>query len=160
MANKTQTTPHVLDRMQSLKNLGKKILSNQELSETDRKFIGQILINIGDGLDPREALNIKGRPGERSSEEERIRLNSLRLAISWIELTLEPISQEGWHDKYGNEFYEGGLDQKLEDVVQQIGSDTGNNNFGFSEDNLKRMWNRHKELRGAPIELLDLKLLR
>ena len=55
-----------------------------------------------------------------------------------------------------------GFGYSLEEAVRKIAKDNPdpkNNHFEFNEVSLSRIWNRHKELKGKPLTLLDLELL-
>jgi len=141
----------VLIKMQRLKNFGNKLLSGTPPSQEEMKYIGKVFVLIGDGADPREALGIKGQGGwnSRKDNAEKDRLNRIRLAITWIEHAMKPKPD--------------GLGYKeLEEALRAIAEDSADpqaNHFGFNEVNLSRIWNRHKELKGKPLTLLDLELL-
>ena len=138
----------VLVKMQRLKDLGKKFLNGKPPTEEELKYVGNVFVLIGDGADPYDVLNIKGTGGwnSKKSKEEQERLNRLRLAIAWIEQAMKPEP-----DGFGYDF---------ERAVGKIAEDYSDPpHFGLTEDNLRRIWNRHKELRGKPLTLLDLELL-
>ena len=139
-----------LVKMQRLKNLGKKLLSGTPPSQDELDYMGNVFFLTGDGADPYEVLDIKGSGGwaSKKDNEEKNRLNRIRLAIAWMEQALKPEPD--------------GFDYKIEDAARAIAMDNADpkaNHFGFNEDNLKRMWSRHKELKGKPLTLLDLELL-
>jgi hypothetical protein len=144
------TKEHVLEKMQRLKNLGLKLLSGASPSQDELKYIGEVLVLIGDGADPNDVLGIKGSGGWNSKKDnnEKNRLNRVKLAIAWMEHSMKPEPD--------------GLGYKVEDAARAIAMDNVNptaNHFGFKEEHLKRMWNRYKELKGKPLTLLDLNLL-
>ena len=140
----------VLVKMQRLKNLGIKLLSGTPLSQEELKYMGEVFVLTGDGADPYEVLDIKGSGGwnSKKNNDEKNRLNRIRLAIAWMEQAMKPEPD--------------GHSYKIEEAARAIAMDNADaqaNHFGFNEDNLKKMWNRHKELKGKPFTLLDLELL-
>jgi len=141
----------VLIKMQRLKNLGNKLLRGQQPSQEELKYIGEVLVLIGDGAEPSDVLDIKGPGGWNSKKDndEKNRLNKIREAIAWMEQAMKPKPDGLGYKDIG----------EAARAIAMDNADPKANHFGFNEDNLKRMWNRHKELKGKPFTLLDLELL-
>jgi hypothetical protein len=136
----------VLIKMQQLKNLGSKLLSGTQPSQEELKYIGEMLVLIGDGADPSDVLDIKGSGGWNSKKDnaEKERLNRVTLTVGWIEKAMEPEPS--------------GCGYGLSEAIRAISSENDPKN-AYAEDYLYKLWARHKELRGKPMKLLDLRLL-
>ena len=136
----------VLYKMQSLKNLGNKILSGKQLTPEELHYIGEAFVHIGDGADAYEALGIKGTGGwnSKKSEDQKNRLNQIVLILGWIEQAMKPKPD--------------GMGFELSEAIRYVSTEN-NPQAEFTEDNLYKLWQRYKYLRGQPMTLLDLQLL-
>ena len=53
----------IFNRLERLKHIGEQLIF-RELTLEDKKFVSEALIQIGNGEEPKVALDIKGRTGE------------------------------------------------------------------------------------------------
>lgn len=129
----------VKDRQDRLRNIAEVIESEEPLSVADRDFIVQALRDIADGVDAKQALNVKAKRGERTSKASKtLKLEGKigkALAIGWIAAAKRPIEQDGLGLTYDQAF-------QLLRSLNKRGS-----MFGFAEETLKTYWNKNSTSR-------------
>ena len=135
MSNKAK---HLADQLRSLRKLGEALQSNiDSISIEERKFLGEALINIGNGLDPSIELGINVGRGQISARNSILKDKKVRAFGGWLHTALLPYS-------------DGGLSMTLEVAVAEcakIGA------FDLSEETLKTYANRYQEYRQEVFEL-------
>jgi hypothetical protein len=140
----------VMEGQQRLIAIAEAIKLGTKLSDEDAKFLSEALIKITEGEEPKAALNIKARRGERTSKayREKLKEGSIMksLALGWLATAIAPES-------------EGGLGLTNEDAIGRIGEfspifkDTAA--FGFTEETLLTYWAKYPELRDIVFKLPD-----
>lgn len=118
------------------------------LAEEDKEFLCEALIKISYGEEPKAALGVKPKRGERVSKayQERIRAadKRKRLAMGWLAVATTPEN-------------EGGLGLSNEEAITRIGelNSTYKSAFGLTEETLSTYLSKHSNLRKAVFELPD-----
>ena len=134
----SNTATHLADQLRSLRKLGVALQSEiDSISIEDRKFLGEALINIGNGLDPGIELGINVGRGQISARNSILKDKKVRAFGGWLHTAMLPYS-------------EGGLDMTLEVAVAECAK-TGA--FDLSEETLRTYANRYKEYRQEIFEL-------
>jgi hypothetical protein len=129
---------HLADQLRSLRKLGAALQSNiSNISFEERKFLGEALINIGNGLDPRVELGVNIGAGQISARNSIIKDKKLRNFGGWLHTAMKPCS-------------DGGLGLTLEVAVAEC-AETGV--FNLSEDTLRTYASRYIEYRKEIFEL-------
>jgi hypothetical protein len=123
--------------------------SIKELSDTDANFIANALIKIAEGTeDPKAALNIKPRRGERTSKAYQQNLQKSEFMKSLA---------MGWFATATAQECEGGLghtNEKAASLVGEYSPVLGDMKaFGFTEETLLKYWSMHPELRNRSFDL-------
>ena len=129
---------HLADQLRSLRKLGAALQSNiSNISFEERKFLGEALINIGNGLDPHVELGVNIGAGQISARNSIIKDKKLRNFGGWLHTAMKPCS-------------DGGLGLTLEVAVAEC-AETGV--FNLSEDTLRTYASRYIEYRKEIFEL-------
>lgn len=149
MRMRKTNSEHTLIKMQRLKVLGRKLKKGIPPSDEELDFLAQALIDIGNGKSPHTSLNIESSGGwhSRVNREEQDRQNRITFALGWIHQAMQPEPE--------------GLGFNLTEAVAAISSDDQGGTpraFGFTEEYLKKLWNRHKASFEYPFPILDLDL--
>ena len=139
----------IIEAQKRLRKIAKAI-ENNSLEVDDKLFISNALIRISDGVDAKEALNVKPKRGERVSKayQERLKISEAKkvFALSWIAAATSP-------------YEEGGLGLSNEDAIGLIGEWSAEladeKAFGFTEETLLTYWAQHPELRNLVFKLPD-----
>lgn len=140
----------VIERRKRLIEIAECIKAGASLSDEDAAFLSGALVKIADGEDPKAALDIKAKRGERISKDyqdkvkrsERIKSYSL----GWLASAMAPLE-------------EGGLGLKLEDAIGMIGefslTPKDVKAFGFTEETLKTYWAKNPDKHEIHFKLPD-----
>ena len=129
---------YLADQLRSLRKLGAALQSDISIiSLEERKFLGEALINIGNGLDPRFELGVNIGAGQISARNSIIKDKKLRIFGGWLHTAMKPYS-------------DGGLGLTLEVAVAEC-AETGV--FNLSEDTLRTYASRYIEYRKEIFEL-------
>ena len=129
---------YLADQLRSLRKLGTALQSDiNHISLEERKFLGEALINIGNGLDPRVELGVNIGAGQISARNSIIKDKKLRNFGGWLHTAMKPCS-------------DGGLGLTLEVAVAEC-AETGV--FNLSEDTLRTYASRYIEYRKEIFEL-------
>lgn len=136
----------VIEGQKRLTAIAESIKAGIKLSDVDANFLSDALIKIGEGEDPKLALNIKAKRGERISKTYRDKLkdgNVMKVfALSWLAAAIAPES-------------EGGLGLTKEAAIGRIGESVKDTAFGFTEETLRTYWAKYPELRNVVFKLPD-----
>jgi hypothetical protein len=125
-------------QLRFLKELGKKLQTDIDaLSLEERRFLGQALINIGNGLDPKIEFGVNIGRGQTSAHNSIKIDNNIRAFCGWLHIAMLPFS-------------EGGLDMSLEEAVSKCAASGG---FGLTEETMRTYGSRYKEYRKEIFEL-------
>ena len=129
---------YLADQLRSLRKLGTALQSDiNNMSFEERKFLGEALINIGNGLDPRVELGVNIGAGQISARNSIIKDKKLRNFGGWLHTAMMPCS-------------DGGLGLTLEVAVAEC-AETGV--FNLSEETLRTYASRYIEYRKEIFEL-------
>ena len=129
---------YLADQLRSLRKLGTALQSDiNHISLEERKFLGEALINIGNGLDPRVELGVNIGAGQISARNSIIKDKKLRNFGGWLHTAMMPCS-------------DGGLGLTLEVAVAEC-AETGV--FNLSEETLRTYASRYIEYRKEIFEL-------
>ncbi len=120
--------------------IGKSIAASETLSGEDREFLSRALIEIGDGDDPKEALNIKVNRGGTPLEKQRKNDARDRLALAWVAAARASVK-------------EGGLGLTLDEAVDLFHNTDAAKIFGINEETLRKYWNNRPDDRGLDFRL-------
>jgi len=139
------TSKPIKERQAHLKGIGEALLNARELSTEQREFIGNALIRISEGAEPREQLNLKAKRGERTSlasHEARTQAqNRKHMVCAWMFIAMQSIQ-------------DGGLGMTFEKAAGTIGENQLHT-FGLTEETIKSYWSKNPELRIAEFRLKD-----
>ena len=105
------------------------IAEGSPLSEDDKAFLVAALIDISNGEEAEVALNVKAKPGERKSKNQRLRDFNDPFMYGFIATAIAPE-----HD--------GGLGMTVKDAVTIVKKEFPNLP---TEESIKRMWNTIKD---------------
>ena len=134
----SKKSTHLADQLRSLRKLGAALKSDISIiSLEERKFLGEALINIGNGSDPRVELGVNVGAGQISSGNSIIKDRKLRNFGGWLHTAMMPYS-------------DGGLGLTLEVAVAECAK-TGV--FELSEETLRTYASRYIEHRKEIFEL-------
>jgi|TARA_B110000090_G_C13068269_1_gene326220 hypothetical protein len=129
---------YLADQLRSLRKLGTALQSDiNHISLEERKFLGEALINIGNGLDPRVELGVNIGAGQISARNSIIKDKKLRNFGGWLHVAMMPCS-------------DGGLGLTLEAAVAEC---AGTGAFNLSEETLRTYASRYIEYRKEIFEL-------
>ena len=129
---------YLADQLRSLRKLGAALQSDISIiSLEERKFLGEALINIGNGSDPRVELGVNIGAGQISARNSIIKDKKLRNFGGWLHTAMMPYS-------------DGGLGLTLEVAVAEC-AETGV--FNLSEETLRTYASRYIEYRKEIFEL-------
>ena len=129
---------YLADQLRSLRKLGAALQSDiNNISFEERKFLGEALINIGNGLDARVELGVNIGAGQISARNSIIKDKKLRNFGGWLHVAMMPCS-------------DGGLGLTLEVAVAEC-AETGV--FNLSEETLRTYASRYIEYRKEIFEL-------
>ena len=129
---------YLADQLRSLRKLGAALQSDISIiSLEERKFLGEALINIGNGLDARVELGVNIGAGQISARNSIIKDKKLRNFGGWLHTAMMPCS-------------DGGLGLTLEVAVAEC-AETGV--FNLSEETLRTYASRYIEYRKEIFEL-------
>jgi len=129
---------YLAEQLRSLRKLGAALQSDISIiSLEERKFLGEALINIGNGLDPRIELGVNIGAGQISARNSIIKDKKLRNFGGWLHTAMMPCS-------------DGGLGLTLEVAVAEC-AETGV--FNLSEETLRTYASRYIEYRKEIFEL-------
>ena len=129
---------YLADQLRSLRKLGTALQSDiNNMSFEERKFLGEALINIGNGLDPRVELGVNIGAGQISARNSIIKDKKLRNFGGWLHVAMMPCS-------------DGGLGLTLEAAVAEC---AGTGAFNLSEETLRTYASRYIEYRKEIFEL-------
>jgi|TARA_B110000238_G_C15760132_1_gene283025 hypothetical protein len=106
----------IFNRLERLKHIGEQLIF-RELTLEDKKFVSEALIQIGNGEEPKVALDIKGRTGESKGQKARDAADRKLL----VKMTIQARRDAG---------------EKLEDIIFSLG-EHGAHIFGLSEETLR-----------------------
>ena len=129
---------YLADQLRSLRKLGAALQSDiNNISSEERKFLGEALINIGNGLDARVELGVNIGAGQISARNSIIKDKKLRNFGGWLHTAMMPCS-------------DGGLGLTLEAAVAEC---AGTGAFNLSEETLRTYASRYIEYRKEIFEL-------
>jgi hypothetical protein len=125
----------ILDRHRRLKSIGKTLLQNEPLSNVDREFLGQALIDIAEGSDADEILKIKPKAGENKFEVQKKREVRDKFLFAWLEAATAPLEEFGL-----------GLSRK--DAIERLKkAPEGQSYFAIAPETIDRYLRRYPEKR-------------
>ena len=126
------------DQLRFLRTLGTTLTdASKNLTPEERDFLGNALLGIGKGLDPKKELGIYVGKGQTEAKKAILKDTNLRLFGGWMNTAML-------------NFSEGGLWLSLEDAVAEF-AETGVLNL--SEETLRTYASRYKEYRKEIFEL-------
>jgi hypothetical protein len=126
------------DQLRFLRTLGITLTdASKNLTPEERDFLGNALLGIGKGLDPKKELGIYVGKGQTEAKKAILKDTNLRLFGGWMNTAML-------------NFSEGGLGLSLEDAVAEF-AETGALNL--SEETLRTYASRYKEYRKEIFEL-------
>ena len=126
------------DQLRFLRKLGTTLTdASKNLTPEERDFLGNALLGIGKGLDPKKELGIYVGKGQTEAKKAILKDTNLRLFGGWMNTAML-------------NFSEGGLGLSLEDAVAEF-AETGALNL--SEETLRTYASRYKEYRKEIFEL-------
>ena len=126
------------DQLRFLRKLGTTLTdASKNLTPEERDFLGNALLKIGKGLDPKKELGIYVGKGQTEAKKAILKDTNLRLFGGWMNTAML-------------NFSEGGLGLSLEDAVAEF-AETGVLNL--SEETLRTYASRYKEYRKEIFEL-------
>lgn len=133
-----KTAINLANQLRFLRSLGK-VLQNDicAISKEERKFLGDALINIGNGLDPKIELGVNVSRGQMSAHNSIKLDNKIRTFCGWFHIAMLP-------------FTDGGLEMTLEEAVAECAASGG---FGLTEETMRTYGSRYKEYREEIFEL-------
>jgi hypothetical protein len=134
----SNTAKKLADQLRFLRTLGATLLDpSKKLTPEERDFLGNALLKIGKGLDPKKELGIFVGKGQTTAKQAILKDQNLRIFCAWLNAAMEPCSED-----------EAGL--SLEDAVATF-AETGALNL--SEETLRTYASRYKEYRQEIFEL-------
>lgn len=133
----------ILERHHRLWKIGESLLNDEAISEEDRQFLGNALINIGYGADARDQLQTKPKRGERSFATSWERELRNRYALGWIAAAKASVE-------------DGGLGLTLDEAIKLLEkSANGRNPFSIDPDTVRKYWNNRPDRRNVEFTLGD-----
>ena len=139
------TPKPIKERQAHLKTIGEALLNARELSTEQREFIGNALIGISEGAEPKEQLDLKAKRGERTSlESHKARTqaqNRKHMVSSWMFIAMQSIQ-------------DGGLGMTFDEAAGTIGENQLHA-FGLTEETIKSYWGKNPKLRIAEFYIQD-----
>jgi hypothetical protein len=141
---------NVIERRKRLIEIAKCIEGGDSLSDIDAAFLSGALLKIAEGQDPKVALDIKGKRGERFSKDYQDEVKQGKLmksyALGWLAGAIAPLEEDG-------------LGLKLEDAIGRIGelslTPEDVKAFGFTEETLKTYWAKNPDKHEIYFKLPD-----
>ena len=140
----------VIERRKRLIEIAECIKAGASLSDADAAFLSDALIKIAEGKEPKAALDIKAKRGERISKDYQDKVKQGELmksfALGWLATAIAPEE-------------EGGLGLSNEVAIGMIGElspvfkDT--KAFGFTEETLKTYWAQNPDKHERTFKLPD-----
>lgn len=126
------------DQLRFLRTLGTTLTdASKNLTPEERDFLGNALLKIGKGLDPKKELGIYVGKGQTEAKQAILKDTNFRLFCGWLNIAMEDDTK-------------GGLGLSLEDAVATF-AETGALNL--SEETLLTYASRYKEYRKEIFEL-------
>lgn len=119
--------------------LGQLVAKSTPLSDEDREFLSSSLIEIGSGVDARQALGVKNKRGGTTLERQRELSNRDQLAMSWIAAAT---AKE-----------DGGLGLTLDGAIDLLHKNDSLKVFGITEDTIRKYWNNRPRQRKRDVQL-------
>ncbi len=131
----------VIEGQQRLVAIADSIKAGVKLNVLEAVFLSDALYKIAKGEDPKQALNIKPKRGERTSKAYQQKLKNAELmktlALSWLATATLPKSQ-------------GGLGLTIEKAIWEI-----DGAFGYTYETLHTYLSKYPELRKVEFNLPD-----
>lgn len=131
----------ILDHHRRLKSIGETMLLKEPLSDVDREFIGQAMIDIADGSDADQRLNIRPQGGEKKFRTQKRREDRDKLLFGLLEAAMAPTE-------------DGGLSLSRKDAIELIKqTPEGQHYFAISPETMDRYYRKYPEKRNRDFAL-------
>lgn len=147
-----------------LKRIAKIIGSGSQLSEQEKLFLSDALLQIADGRNADEALGVKGKKGVAKGAAARNNQNRKMAAMAWISTARKPLSDGGYGltldqacSVLAGEIIQLNTDQEAA-IKADGGIDAftrGSISFGFTASTLQSYWSKNPDIRGDAFHLED-----
>ena len=129
----------IKERQAYIRGIGEALLNGSELTPEQREFIGNALVRISEGVEPKEQLDLRAKRGEHTSlESHEIRTqaqNKKHMVCGWMYIAMQSTQ-------------DGGLGMTFDQAAGTIG-DNQLYAFGLTEETIKSYWSKNSKLRIA-----------
>lgn len=140
----------VIERRRRLIEIAECIKGGASLSDADAAFLSVALVKIAEGEDPKAALDIKAKRGERISKDYQDKVKQGELmksfALGWLATAIAPEEEGGLGLTNEVAF---GMIGELSPVFKDMKA------FGFTEETLKTYWAQNPDKHERTFKLQD-----